>query len=74
VGGRTHTFTEVAAYGNGVVPPLNPNTQPPVPECGDFSESVLAPGASLKIDGLEKGVHKYQCCFHPWMRAEVRVD
>ena len=73
-GGRTHSFTEVAAFGNGIVPPLNPNAQPAVPECGDFSESTLAPGATMKIDRLEKGVHKYQCCFHPWMRAEVRVD
>jgi hypothetical protein len=73
-GGRAHTFTEVAAYGNGVVPPLNPNGSAPVPECGYFSDSLLEPGASLKIERLEKGVHKYQCCFHPWMRAEVRVD
>jgi hypothetical protein len=73
-GGRNHTFTPVAAFGNGVVAQLNPNGNPPVPECGNFSESFLGPGGRLKIDRLEKGVHKYQCCFHPWMRAEVRVD
>ena len=73
-GGRNHTFTEVAAYGNGVVPPLNPNGNAAVPECGDFSESLLEPGATLQLAKLDKGVHKFQCCFHPWMRAEVRVD
>ena len=74
-GGRAHTFTEVAAYGNGIVPPLNPNGNAPVPECAaDFSESFIEPGATLKLERLDKGVHKYQCCFHPWMRAEVRVD
>ena len=74
-GGRAHTFTEVASWGNGVVALLNlPNGQPAVPECGDFSASLLEPGAELRIDRLDKGVHRYQCCFHPWMRAEVRVD
>ena len=74
-GGRTHTFTEVTAFGNGIVPPLNPNTNPPADGCAvDFSESLLEPGGTLKLERLEKGVHKYQCCFHPWMRAEVRVD
>lgn len=72
-GGRNHTFTEVAAFGNGIVPPLNPNGNAPVPECAGLP-GLLAPGDSMKIDKLEKGVHKYQCCFHPWMRAEVRVD
>ena len=73
-GGRTHTFTEVTAYGNGVVPPLNPNGNAAVPECADFSDSLLPPGATLKLERLDRRVHKYQCCFHPWMRAEVRVD
>ena len=74
-GGRAHTFTAVDAFGNGIVPPLNlPNGQPPVPECGDLSASFLAPGAKLRIDRLEKGVHKYPCCFQPCLRAVWGVD
>jgi hypothetical protein len=73
-GGRTHTFTPVAAFGNGVVPPLNLPGAAMAPECADLSDSTLVPGAKMRIDRLDRGVHKYQCCFHPWMRAEVRVD
>ncbi len=36
---------------------------------GDF----LAPGASSREKEDEAGVEKYQCCIHPWMRAEVRI-
>src|SRR5688500_18123323 len=32
VGGRPHTFTAVAQFGGGVIPPLNVGTQP-APEC-----------------------------------------
>src|SRR5688572_5718980 len=32
IGGRPHTFTAVAQFGGGVVPPLNVGTQP-APEC-----------------------------------------
>jgi hypothetical protein len=76
-GGRPHTFTRVAAYGGGIVPPLNPPGQPVAPECADgatFGASLLPPGASLQIETLQPGVHRYQCCFHPWMRTELRVD
>jgi len=29
----------------------------------------------MKSDGAEdeEGVEKYQCCIHPWMRAEVHI-
>jgi plastocyanin len=56
------------------VPPLNAPGDTTVPECGDFTESFLPPGGELKLEALQPGVHKYQCCFHPWMRAEIRVD
>jgi hypothetical protein len=72
-GGRTHSFTEVAEFGGGVVPPLNLPGQGPVQECLDLEESLMPPGAKLRLPRLQEGTHKYQCCFHPWMRAEVRV-
>jgi hypothetical protein len=28
----------------------------------------------IQIKGLSPGVHKFQCCIHPWMRAVVDVE
>lgn len=69
-GGRTHTFTEVATFGGGRVPPLNQGQQM-APECA--SATNLPPGAGLSVSDLAPGNHKFQCCIHPWMRAIVRV-
>jgi plastocyanin len=75
-GGETHTFTEVEDFGGGIVPLLNQlsGMTKVAPECnalmpGDF----LAPGASSSETAEDAGVEKYQCCIHPWMRAEVRI-
>ena len=76
-GGETHTFTEVEEFGGGIVPLLNQLTGVTnvAPECsqltgGDF----VAPGASFSEKEEDAGVEKYQCCIHPWMRAEVRIS
>jgi len=75
-GGEAHTFTEVEEFGGGIIPLLNQLTglTSVAPECrqlagGDF----LAPGASFSEKEEDAGVEKYQCCIHPWMRAEVRI-
>ena len=75
-GGETHTFTEVEEFGGGIVPLLNQLTglTTVAPECqrlagGDF----IPPGGSSSEKEEEAGVEKYQCCIHPWMRAEVRI-
>lgn len=70
VGGREHTFTEVADFGGGVVPPLSRGLTL-APEC-PLSIGVL-PGDSVKVSGLAVGNHLFQCCIHPWMRALVKV-
>jgi plastocyanin len=79
-GGEGHTFTEVAAYGGGFVPLLNgvggPAGTLPIlqaPACGS-SPVVVGPGKTVQITGLSPGVHKFQCCIHPWMRAVVDVE
>jgi plastocyanin len=77
-GGRVHTFTKVAAFGGGRVPPLNqapPGTTSltPAPECLAPGVVDLAAGARDEIDGLSPGEHKYQCCIHPWMRTHIKV-
>ena len=74
-GGRTHTFTRVAEFGGGFVPPLSQGlTQ--TPECvpGAPTTNELAPGDRLELNGLAPGDHRYQCCIHPWMRALVKVQ
>lgn len=70
-GGRPHTFTQVANFGGGFVPPLN-GTMIPAPEC---AASIVVPsGGKQEVSGLDAGTHKFQCCIHPWMRAVIEVD
>jgi plastocyanin len=70
IGGRPHTFTAVAQFGGGVVPPLNVGTQP-APECA--TSVRLEPGDGERLTAGGEGIQRFQCCFHPWMRATVRV-
>jgi len=69
-GGRTHTFTKVAQFGGGRVPPLSTGLTP-APECA-ASEDILA-GGRREISGLSVGNNRFQCCIHPWMRIIVKV-
>jgi plastocyanin len=80
-GGEPHTFTEVKAFGNGFLPPLNPGSSTSViPECsGGFKNIAVArtrvvQGSRLDVIGLSKGKHLFQCCIHPWMRMEIDVQ
>ena len=75
-GGRPHTFTEVAEFGGGRVPPLNQGLTM-AQECalapGAVDPNEVAPGGRKKLTATGVGLHKFQCCFHPWMRAAIRV-
>jgi plastocyanin len=74
-GGRPHTFTEVVNFGGGRVPPGLNGDLVPAPECDPaLTGPDLAPGDRTEITGLTPGLHKFQCCIHPWMRAAVRVQ
>jgi plastocyanin len=76
-GGEDHTFTEVEEFGGGIVPVLNTLTHltTVAPECTQLQPSdFLAPGERSSETEDEEGVEKYQCCIHPWMRAEVRIS
>jgi plastocyanin len=75
-GGEVHTFTEVEDFGGGIVADLNNLTglTTVAPECTQLTGSdFIAPGASSSEEEDEAGVENYQCCIHPWMRAQVRV-
>src|SRR5271169_3458251 len=78
-GGEPHTFTEVAQFGGGFIPGLNAPGEDTVPECsGGFSNLAVAKtrilqGSEVKVTGLSKGTHHFQCCIHPWMRVTVDV-
>ena len=82
-GGEAHTFTEVAQFGGGFVPQLNQlsgNLSPALldngqPACTPSNPELnfIAPGQSTAADSEDSGVHMYQCCIHPWMRAVLRV-
>ena len=73
-GGEAHTFTEVAQFGGGNVQFLNQIlglTFVP-PECAQAQ--LLQPGQSSSEVENDEGVEHYQCCIHPWMRADVRIS
>jgi len=75
-GGEVHTFTEVAAFGGGIVPDLNrlAGTPDVAPECGALEEDdFVAPGTTYRETVHEAGDVKFQCCIHPWMRLEATV-
>ena len=78
-GGEPHTFTEVSQFGGGFIPGLNAPGENTVPECaGGFSNLAVAKtrilqGSEVKVGGLSKGTHRFQCCIHPWMRVTVDV-
>jgi len=69
-GGRAHTFTEVAQFGGGKVPPLNQGLTV-APECP--ASTNIPAGGSTRVSGLSVGNHRFQCCIHPWMRTIVKV-
>lgn len=74
-GGEVHTFTEVEAFGGGIVPALNQASGNPVeaPECQTLTAAdMVMPGATFTTDAeTSAGTELYQCCIHPWMRAVV---
>jgi hypothetical protein len=82
VGGELHSFTEVAAFGGGVVPTLNTFAGATRPECAAAfsaflggagpSSSFVRPGQSTPPD-VPSGTELYQCCIHPWMHAVISV-
>lgn len=77
-GGRVHTFTRVEEFGGGFVPLLN-ETMTPAPECGEnFTPAAGVVFVELNqtqvLPAMDPGLHKFQCCIHPWMRGAVRVQ
>jgi len=76
IGGETHTFTRVAAFGGGVVPLLNDlsgNTTVAA-ECADLDPTTIVPaGGHMHGAALAAGNYRFQCCIHPWMRTTVSI-
>jgi hypothetical protein len=75
-GGETHTFTEVAAFGGGIVPVLNQaiGETTVAPECTHLEpDDFVRAGGTYREPLNESGTKKFMCCIHPWMRLEARV-
>lgn len=74
-GGEFHTFTEVAAFGGGCVPPINEAMGlEAVPECGDpslFGTTGVPSGASVTTPPIDAGPNLFQCLIHPWQRTTI---
>jgi hypothetical protein len=84
IGGETHTFTRVAAFGPGFVPPLNllvfGVAGPPIPEFNPPGPraNFVSPGGTLTLTTgagkqLSLGKNLVQCGIHPWMRTVITV-
>jgi hypothetical protein len=76
-GGEVHTFTHVAAFGGGIIPPLNALSGNPVPapECLALEpDDFVAPGNTYQEQIEGSGTQLFQCCIHPWMRMTVRAE
>lgn len=76
IGGETHTFTQVAEFGGGIVPFLNDLLHLPTvaPECDPSvldADDFVAPGGTYRETIGRTGTLKFQCCIHPWMRLEA---
>src|ERR1700712_2586273 len=63
VGGIIHTFTEVAAFGQGCVPEWNTAITETVNNCdfGRFGATAVPSGTTNAPQVLSVGVHKFQC-------------
>jgi hypothetical protein len=75
-GGEVHSFTEVKEFGGGFFQPINEILGlAEIPECAQVQATgaVLKPGESSSEVENDEGVEHYQCCIHPWMRADVRI-
>ena len=71
-GGRIHTFTKVAAFGGGIAPnPALNEGLTTAPEC--LASVNVLPEGTTNVSGLAVGNHRFMCCFHPWMRALIKV-
>ena len=75
-GGEVHTFTRVANFGGGILPLLNDlsgNTTVAT-ECTTLeADDFVAPGGTYTAELNTDELQHFQCCIHPWMRANVRV-
>ena len=75
-GGEVHTFTRVAQFGGGILPLLNDLSGNPTvaPECTTLeADDFVAPGALYTAELNTDEIQHFQCCIHPWMRADVKV-
>src|SRR5258708_2286820 len=45
----------------------------PLLQAAYLQAAPLNQASSLEIRGLKKGLHRFQCCVHPWMRMEIEV-
>lgn len=84
IGGEVHTFTPVRQFGGGFIQVLNDLTGNPVPapECLQLDDDDKVPAGGKYAIEAEKlasvvdasGIARVQCCVHPWMRTEVRMQ
>jgi hypothetical protein len=74
VGGEVHSFTEVKAFGGGIVDLLNaalPLGTPAAEPVLGVDPRFMNAGDTRTIANLSHGTHRVQCLIHPWMRSVV---
>ena len=74
VGGRVHTLTEVEHFGDGIAPESSPQRGAGSARRSASKPTTSSPAGRAHLSGLAVGIHRLQRCFHPWMRALVKVE
>jgi hypothetical protein len=75
IGGETHTFTEVGAFGNGFVAALNESGEPTVSECTFPAVAhVRALGRSQPSKGALARHAQVPVLHPPWMQTVIKVE
>src|SRR5438094_413587 len=75
-GGEVHAFTRVAKSGGGIIPFLNnlSGNTTVAQECTTLeADDLVAPGMNYTAELNTDELQHFQCCIHPWMRADVRL-
>jgi plastocyanin len=72
-GGEAHTFTKVAAFGDGCIPVVNPGGRVGTPAAPCDTIAPIPPGQTVQVTDLKPGINLFQCMIHPWMHSVVDV-
>jgi hypothetical protein len=72
-GGEAHTFTMVAAFGDGCIPALNPDGRVGTPAADCATIVPIPRDGTADVPVGQARTLLFQCMIHPWMHSTVDV-